>query len=339
MSLGGIAFCLAEDRPDCETGLRLAILGLVRHCPDTPVYAFGPPADSSFAGWVRQFPQVTHIPGAPPGADTWNCKPHALKPILGKGYRDVVWLDSDILVTRDVRRLFRDLDDRTLLIAQEPASLPAQGTERRTKGWNLEVGRNLPFTLNSAVVRVTSYHLSLLDRWEELLGDSSYVSAQALPLGQRPLHMMSDQDVINALLGAREFADVPLHVLRSGVDIIHAGGGLGYSVLERCRGVFKRKPAFFHATAGKPWLWLGGEPQWSQPDFFSWNRRLLQELSPYLTESRQYRAQLGIDSHWMSRHTGIGSLLRTLGFGHFAIRGLPVTVVASIMIRLKKQSM
>jgi hypothetical protein len=331
-----IAFCLSEDRADCETGLRLAILSLCKHCPGTPVYVYRPTLNEYFAPWVRRFHQVTLIPHAPAGASSWNCKPHALKPLLAEGYRQVVWLDSDIIVTCDCRRLFTTLDDRVLAIAQEPASLPHQGSEERTKGWSLEIGRSLPFTLNSSVVRVTEHHLPLLERWLEYLGDPRYLASQTTGLEERALHMMSDQDVLNALLGSRQFASIPLRIFATGSEIVHAGGGLGYSWLERLRGVVKSKPVFLHAAAGKPWLWLGGGEYWSQSNFFSWHRRLLQELSPYVYEARQYRAPLDTDSAWMYRRTATGTVLRVLGLGHFAMRGFPLVVAATIMSTVTK---
>lgn len=330
------AFCLSDDRAECETGLRLAILSLAKHCPDAPVYVYRPEINPGFKSWVQRFPRVTLIPQAPSGASTWNCKPQALKPLLERGHREVVWLDSDIIVTRDCRPLFANLNERVLAVAQEPASLPHQGTGVRTRGWRLEVRRSLPFTLNSAVVRVTKSHSSFLDRWAQCLAAPEYILAQSLPLEQRALHLMGDQDILNALIGAPEFADIPLHVLGSGRDIIHAGGALGYSVSERLRGTFKPKPTFLHATAGKPWLWLGGAPYWSQPNFFSWHRRLLQEVSPYLYEARGYREQLDEDTAWMDRRTGAGTFLRLFGFGHFALRGLPLGIAASVMDGVKK---
>jgi hypothetical protein len=294
--------------------------------------------NGEFAAWARSLPQVTVISTTPTGATQWNCKPQALKPLLAEGYREIVWLDSDILITRDCRKLFTTLDESVLAVAQEPVSLPDQGTKERTRGWDLEVGRTVPFSLNSSVVRVTKHHLPLLDRWTEFLLDPRYQSAQNLALGDRPLHMAGDQDVLNALLGAREFANIPLRVLGSGVDIIHAGGGLGYSVLERLRGVLKPQPTFLHAAAGKPWLWLGRAPYWSQKTFFSWHRRLLQELSPYVCESRRYQQYLGMDSAWMFRRTGTGMLLRAFGCGHFALRGLPLTMAATIVSKVKNTS-
>ena len=330
-----IAFCLAEDRADSETGLRLAILSLARHAPEARVFLYRPSPTAQFSEWVGRFPQVTFIPDRPEGANSWNCKPHALAPALAEGYRQAVWLDSDIILTRDVRPLFARLDDRTVACAQEPASLAYQGTEHRTRAWGLEVGKPSAMTFNSCVVRVTKEHLSLLDRWTQLMQSAEYLRSQRLPLAERPLHMMGDQDVLNALLGSREFASIPIRLLRSGTDVIHAGGALGYSLRERLAGIPRKKPAFLHASAGKPWLWLGGGPGWSRRDFFGWHRRLLQEVSPYVAEARRYKAELGMNSSWMEQSSGVGTALRVLGLGHFALRGLPITAVATVLNGLR----
>ena len=85
----------------------------------------------------------------------------------------------------------------------------------------------------------------------------------------------------------------------------------------------------------KPWLWLGGEPYWSRQDFFSWHRRLLQELSPYVYEVRRYRHELGSDTAWMYRRSLAGTIFRLLGLGHFGMRGLPLTMAAGMMHVLK----
>lgn len=326
-----LAFCLAEDRTDCETGLRLAILSLRRHVPEAPIFVYRPSPTPDFVVWLRKVPQVTLIPNRPEAAESWNCKPHALRPLLAQGYRQVVWLDSDVIVTRDVRAYFGTLSEQTMVSAQEPRSLPHQGLLQRTLGWGLEPGRNLPITLNSAVLRVTQEHASILSRWIECMRDPRYTAAQALPLEQRPLHMMGDQDVLNALLGAKEFASVPIRVLETGVDIIHAGGALGYSLHERLSGLLRAKPAYVHATAGKPWLWLGNHERWSRADFVSWHRRLLQEVSPYVAEARKYRDEMEVDTAWMDRASGVGIVLRALGLGHYALRGLPITLVATLL--------
>src|SRR5437764_389905 len=76
----GLAFCLSEDRPDSETGLRLAVLSLSKHCPGAPIYVYRPKLASAFATWAKRYPEARVIHDRPAGAHTWNCKPQALKP-------------------------------------------------------------------------------------------------------------------------------------------------------------------------------------------------------------------------------------------------------------------
>ena len=324
------AFCLSEDRVDCEVGLRLAVLSLREHFPEAGIFVYRHGATEDFTTWMRAFERVTLIPERPPGAIEWNCKPQAMQPILEAGYRQVIWADSDIIATKHGRGAFTGLPDDAVLVTQEPTSARFQGTRVRTVGWNLPIGREFPFTLNSCIVRVTKAHAALLERWTELLLRPEYLTAQALRLEERPLHMMGDQDILNALLGSSDFAHVPVRVLGSGTEIVHTGGALGYSLGQRLQGLAGAKPGFLHATAGKPWLWLGGDPYWSRPNFAGWQRRLLQETSPYLAEARRYRDRLGLDTSWMDKRSGLGTLLRVLGFGHFALRGLPITLVATL---------
>lgn len=322
-----LAFCLAEDREDCEAGLRLALLSLQRHCHGVPAFVYRPNPTKSFLTWSAGLEHVTIIPRRPDGASEWNCKPQALIPILQAGFDRVVWLDSDILVARDCRELLRPTDHGVLYVAQQPASLPDQGTRIRTVGWNFEVGREVAFTLNTAVLQVTHEHLQLLRRWAELLATKEYASSQLLPLGTRPLHLASDQDVLNALLGARDYKHIPLRVIRTGQEIVHVGGALAYSTIERLRNV-RRRPFFFHASAGKPWLWLSGEIPWSKASFGGWYRRLLQEMSAYRMEALSYEDQLGLTTRWLHKRSISGTALRTVAFDNHALSGLPLTMVA-----------
>ncbi len=42
-------FCLAEDRRGAEIGLKLAVLSLAEHCPDSRVVLFRPASAPGFA--------------------------------------------------------------------------------------------------------------------------------------------------------------------------------------------------------------------------------------------------------------------------------------------------
>src|SRR5262245_57517766 len=83
-------FCLAEDRAAEEIGLRLALVSLHEWCPSAPVMVYRPNPTEDFRGWVRGLPNVTLIPHLPAGAFGWNCKPHAMLPLLKEGWPEVV---------------------------------------------------------------------------------------------------------------------------------------------------------------------------------------------------------------------------------------------------------
>jgi hypothetical protein len=326
-----LTFCSAEDRAGAEIGLKLLILSVAEHCPDVPLVLYRPDPLPSFVTWTRKFPQIRLVEQPLPGAHQWNCKPQALLPQLAGPDAEAVWLDSDLMLTRDPRPLFERLSPETLGITQEPPSQPNQGSRDRTLAWRMPVGRELPQTLNSCVLRVTRHHEALLVRWRELLERPDYVAIQARTVAERPVAMASDQDVLNALLGSTEFAGIPLGVFANGRDIIHSGGALAYSFGERLRGLFLPRPTILHAISVKPWMIL--QPDRLLPGRQAWFRRLMHEVSPYLAYARRYRNQVDEPCPWMDWHTPLGAVLRMAGFGHWALRGLPVTLAATVMKR------
>lgn len=327
-------FCLCEDRVAEEVGLRLALCSLRSRCPGSPVVVYRTAPRPEFADWVRTLPGMTLIPSAPPGANSWNCKPHALLPLLRGGTPEVVWLDSDVLLTRDCRPLFAGWGDRDLGLCEEHQGSAHPGSELRTRAWGLSVGRTFPRTLNTAVLRVTPAHIPLLERWQELLSDPRYLPWQTRPLVERPVHCWGDQDVLNALVGSAEFADLPVRLLRTGKDVIHCNSFTSFTVGERLGCLVRRPPPFVHGQGGKPWILL-------RPDVrsgLSVRERLIQELSPYRTLARRHHAEMGIDCPWMWDGSLLGRAFAWLGLGHFALRGLPLAAAAAVGKRLRPRA-
>lgn len=327
-----VTFCTAEDRRGAEIGLKLLVASVAEHCPDVPLVLYRPEPLPEFTAWLAKFPQVRLVSVPLPGAHQWNCKPHALQPALPDDDHEAVWLDSDLMLTRDPRPLFRSWTPDVLGITQEPPNQPNQGSVQRTRDWKLPVGRELPQTLNSCVLRVTRRHLPLLRQWQELLERPEYLAIQARPVEERGVSFASDQDVLNAVLGSQEFAAVPIGLLRNGVDVIHSGGALAYSISERLAGLFRPQPMFLHAISVKPWVVLNGAPL---PGQAAWFRRLMHEVSPYLAYARRYRPALEEPCPWMDHRTLLGTALRVVGLGHWALRGLPVTMAATVLSRVR----
>jgi hypothetical protein len=148
--------------------------------------------------------------------------------------------------------------------------------------------------------------------------------------------MIGDQDVLNALIGAKEFEWVMVRFLLEGKEVIHSGGALAYSTYQRLSGLGQPVPPFIHSQAGKPWIIFSKEYLARHGAWVTFYRRLLQETSPYIAEARRLRQELGDPAPWLDVHSIPGVILRAAGFGHFALRGLPLTFFATAMVSARK---
>jgi hypothetical protein len=294
-----------------------------------------PPADPGFVGWLKQYPQVTLRREPLPTAYGVNVKPQAILHLFDLGYDDVMWIDSDIILAADPLRSLAGIDDNTLVVTEEALYTPhADPDAMRARAWGFKIGRTVPFALNSGVVRATSAHRGLMERWRHLLESEQYRAAQRQDWRIRPLHMHSDQEVLTALLCSDEFAAVPLKILRRGKDIIQYFGPYGYTLAERFRHLAGCCPAFIHSQGPKPWLWTAytKSMQSGSKDYL---HKLYLELSPYTLAARRYRGNLREPASWMSPRSAAGLGLRALGFWYAPLVGLPLAALADL-VRLSK---
>ncbi len=320
-----VTFCLFEDRPECEIGIRLLVVTLKRHCSGTRTILFHPNPSDALARWLGGFPDIELRRQRLPGAGSADIKPHALMAALALGHRNVVWLDTDMMLAGDPRPFFEHLPEDVLGVAEEVRSAPNQGSRLRTEAWGMTVGRVFLHTLNTCITRVTDHHVPLLVEWARLLVDERYTRYFDRQISLRPPHAMFDLDILNALLGSSEWAHQPVHVFRTGNVLIHCGGARSFSLGERLGGLFKPCPPILHALAKKPWDLLSPEKRYTGR---YWEfRKLMQEISPFVALARQYREEVGIPCPWLDQHSTSGRLLTYAGLGHFALRGLPVALV------------
>ena len=171
------------------------------------------------------------------------------------------------------------------------------------------VGRVLPASLNSGVLRVTKRHYPLMKRWWELLQSDEYQRCQQDGWRQRPIHMQGDQDVLTALLTSTEFADIPLKMLRRGKDIVQFDGVWGYTTAERLRSLLGDGPTFIHCMGTKPWV-----APWNSErrnDMREYLKMVYLDVSPYTLSSAKFRPGLGCDTNWMSAHYKLSAILRS----------------------------
>jgi len=318
--------CVAESRQTCEPALKLLLLSLATHSPSLEVNLFYPPATREFFAWLKKSPQVRFQTGSL-AATGWNVKPVAVMQMLEKGFEAVIWIDTDIVVNKDLVPLFEPIGPETLVVCED-----AFGDERddrealRARLWGFPVGRVLPFGLNSGVFRVTKHHLSLLQRWWELLQSKEYLEAQKLRWRQRPFHMLGDQDVLTALLTSKHFSETPLNILRRGTHIIQFNGVYGYTPFERVKNLLSDTPTFFHSPGGKPW-----SEQWRrEPGLRELLKSIYLDLSPYTLAALRFRKDLQCDASWMDPHYALSRMFRKLGAQHPALAGLPISALMEL---------
>jgi hypothetical protein len=330
-----MVICISEDRKSCETPVKLLVLSIAHYCPGVRIELFYPPADTVFRDWLKRCPHV-HLNVEPfVDARGFNVKPLALLAVLDSGYDDVVWIDSDIIIARDFRRYFQDLSADTLVATEEAlyGAYPEDPDAMRARAWGFPVGRVLKHAANSCVVRVTNLHRPLLERWRQLLESSIYRSAQEMLWSERPTHMYGDQDVLTALLASSEFAEVPLHFLQRGREIIQYFGPCGYTVKERVMHMVHEPPAFLHSQVSKPWH---NTPPPGKNNLRLYFEQMYLDLSPYTLEACRFKAELEEDCSWMRPRISGALLLRAAGLGWIPLVGLPLAASADIL-RLSKK--
>ena len=324
--------CVHEDRAEYLVGLKLTVLSLVRYCPDLPILISCPRPPDSFRQWAGTLPNVQLLTDPNLAGLSWNVKPTILLRCLNEGHRDVIWIDADILINRDFRPRLAHLDDQTLVVTQEVYWGQEQGGSHRTVAWGLQPSRTLPATVNTGIVRVTPHHVELLKAWRTMLGHPAYRQAQIQPYYERPLHMLTDQEVLTALLGATEFSHIPVEMLERGVDIAQCFGPAGYTPTERLHNISQGLPAFIHSMGRKPWerapspssIWSSGEPLLRR--LRKYYDYIHLELSPYTSIAHEYREQLGEEATWLEVKSTPARLLATLSAGHPTLQGFPLAL-------------
>jgi hypothetical protein len=332
----GMLICSHDDRPRAQVGLKLLVLSLAEHCPGIDVLVSWPSPADPFLDWLAARPGVrVHVDPRHAGMQ-WNIKPDLLLHCLDLGYEEVVWLDSDVIVSRDFRPLMSHAGLESLIVAEEFhwAVYTFAGSAARTELWGLQPGRPLPWTANTGVMRVTPAHVGLLEAWRTLLDSPPYVAAQQRDWTTRPVHMVGDQDVLTALLGSRRFADTATRLLRRGSDVLYNFGPSGYTPMERIRNLSAPEPPFVHCTGPKPW----DAPRPVSPlrDLRAYYTRVGLELSDYSRIARRYRDHLDVDDIAFDMTTLPARLCRKLAGSAVPLQGLPLAAFHGLGRRLRK---
>ena len=149
---------LFEDRPAALVAVKIAALSLLRHNPSTPLLIWVPSASEGFQSWARERVPQAEVRLTRRGVEGtgYETKPSVLLQLLSEGHDQVVWFDTDMVVTGD-------LDAR---LEQIPAE---------------HIGRSRGVLLGSSPGQCGPHSRFRHARWADLQSNS-----QSLPVARQP---------------------------------------------------------------------------------------------------------------------------------------------------------
>ena len=132
-----------------------------------------------------------------------NTKPLKMLELLDEGHAEVVWMDSDIIATKDVRELFSGVSRRRWWWRRKftGANIKADHIAHRAGEW--KSGAALPWTANSCVVRATEGIAIYFAPGTGSCEGRSLLRRISKRYDERPIHLLGDQEVLSALLGSK----------------------------------------------------------------------------------------------------------------------------------------
>ena len=309
-----LRICSYEDRPQAMDSVILMGESLCRSDRCVSLHLTVPDAPASVRAWAEERPEVILSTTRPQGVSGWDVKPWLMLQELNAGGTEILWLDTDIVVTRPVSSLVDEFPPDSLIVAEEwcEATIPVSAL------WGLPSGRPVP-VFNNCFIRATQTHRLLLERWLEMTRDPRYRDAQRLPFDQRPIHVAHDGWLLIALLESEEFRDLPLVSLRLGRHIAQCAGSSGYRPRDRILDLFRGLPPLIHGIGRKPWE----TPR-------TWLLDLATDVSPYVLAARRIAGDLGTKPAWLEARTAPGAFLRAVTGGHPALAGLPLAILHAL---------
>lgn len=140
--------------------------------------------------------------------------------------------------------------------------------------------------------------------------------------------MLTDQDVLGALLGSTEFANIPVQFFRRGRDIIQHSSAQGYAPLDRIANLVRGMPPLIHSQCAKPWDFPEIPSLLAHPrQYYAF---LYLENSTYLHCARQYGDVLGSLPPFLETRSWPGKVSQLLSLGNPHLRGITQSVVGLV---------
>jgi len=305
--LKGDWLCSYEDRPSSAVTLGILAGSLAANCPDAQLL-IASPIDPS--GINPPLPSNCQFVRWQPEIGGWNVKPELMLKVLNSGARTATWIDADIFVLSDYRRNLPTAQD-CMIVCEEVSHLDPKDTRDWARRLGREPGRYLPRQINSALVSCHRSHLPLLAAWQEVCHDPEYQSQQRRHFDDREDPFKGDQDILSGLLSSKDFQDIQLHQLRSGIDIAHLLGKNGFGSYDRLATIWRGIPPLLH---------VHGYPKpWTSNPVTEWLA-----LNPYVCAVRNLGGRLRWHLPWTKFPGKRSQVFNTLFLGNPALAGLPL---------------
>jgi hypothetical protein len=324
------AFISYEDRTNYLDGLKLLCLSFAKHCPDERLRLFFPEIPSALLEWVEQkHIKNIELKKIETTVNGWGVKAELLLVCLEQGFKEVVWIDSDILITNSIAQAIDKKENDAIILA----NCPGISDGRRATTWNLKVCRTFDSLINTCFIRVTPSHKELLSTWKSLISSSKFQLIQKNKFQERPSYLFGDQDLLEGLLMSENFCLIPVYFMRHGCEIVHASSI--YSVTDRFKVLLRhfktrQSPIMLHAHGIKPWMLVHRKPS-------SFNLTdVLVELSPYSKAATSYKELLESNTEWMKPRTLLGNLCNFISLYNPHLRGIPVLVLKKVSKHVPK---
>jgi hypothetical protein len=302
-------FCAFENRKSAFIAVKLLALSMERHCRNYTLFLGLTEDDAAFSDWLaRRAPHVMlvrlQVPSA--GASLKHVKPLMMLHLFERGITDITWLDTDMLVLRDLEPLLAPLPDDAVLVAQEELGDGFEHNPTLLAHYGLQPSRRLEFHVNSCVIRATLRHKPLMEKFLAGLLDPVFVAQQSKAPEEKIHDFAFEQNILEVLLsGADETwkPAFPVRFIPKGPGIIQELGVTTYKLRYRLRNGLR---------LGHPWLvHIPGDKPWTRDA----RVRQYRAASVYSAFAETYRDEVEEDMSWANSAGASSRIARWLSLG------------------------
>ena len=316
--------CTHQCEATGPRGMRLLLESLHAQEPGLPVVVY---ACAEFRQGLESLPEGLFPEFRPPvgtGVRPTRRRASTLLSLLEEGHREVVWLDSDVILTHPIRPLLQKADEEAIVAAEAFSGRPSEDGYEKALELGLKSKRHFDRGFSACILRVTPSHRLLLKAWATFPEPEPSDDTKGGPECQVSSQLDDDQHLLEALLMYEGFAGVPVHLLRVGEEVAHCDHADAYGTRSRLAHVGYRLPALVHAKGVTPWA----DPQ---------HRPVYLDVSPYLYAAAPYVSHTADSDRWARPAGFAGRLLHALTLGEPNLAGLLPAAWAELRRRLRGQ--